>query len=145
MPGQTGRVTAAPLVFKIADLLGPAPAEIVADPPPPGALLVGRRDLPPRLRHLDPGPSERGPLAGAGGPKILYPPNGSTVAWGGGDIPLEAKGGAGALRWLVDGRPLAPAPPRHAPSWQPAGMGFASLTVIDALGRSAHATVRLEP
>jgi penicillin-binding protein 1C len=145
MPGQTGRVTAAPIVFKIADLLGPLPAEATADPPPPGALLVGRRELPPRLQHLDPGPSERGPLAGAGGPKILYPPNGSTVAWRGGDIPLEAKGGAGPLRWLVDGRPLPPAPPRHPPTWQPAGMGFASLTVIDALGRSAHATVRLEP
>jgi penicillin-binding protein 1C len=145
MPGQTGRVTAAPIVFKIADLLGPVPADMAADPPPPGALLVGRRDLPPRLQHLDPGPSERGPLAGAGGPKILYPPNGSSVAWEGGDIPLEAKGGAGPLRWLIDGRPLPPALPRHSPAWQPAGMGFAGLTVIDALGRSAHATVRLEP
>jgi penicillin-binding protein 1C len=145
MPGQTGRVTAAPIVFKIADLLGPLPADMTADPPPPGALLVGRRDLPPRLRHLDPGPSERGPASGAGGPKILYPPNGSTVAWQGGDIPLEAKGGAGPLRWLIDGRPLPPVLPRHAPTWQPAGMGFASLTVIDAQGRSAHATVRLEP
>jgi penicillin-binding protein 1C len=145
MPGQTGRVTAAPIVFKIADLLGPVAPDMAADPPPPGALLVGRRELPPRLRHLDPGPSERGPAAGAGGPRILYPPNGSTVAWEGGDIPLEAKGGAGPLRWLIDGRPLPPTPPRHPPSWQPAGTGFASLTVIDTLGRSAHATVRLEP
>ncbi|HEX3883831.1 MAG TPA: penicillin-binding protein 1C [Stellaceae bacterium] len=145
MPGRSGRVTAAPIVFKIADLLGPAPADAGPGPAPPGALLVGRRDLPPRLRHLDPGPAERGPLANADGPKILYPPDGSTVAWQGGDLPLEARGGTGPLRWLVDGRPLPPAPARHSPTWQPDSMGFARLTVIDSTGKSARATVRLEP
>ncbi len=39
MPGITGRTTAAPVVFKIADLLGP-PANPRPTPPPPGALLV---------------------------------------------------------------------------------------------------------
>ena len=145
MPGRSGRVTAAPIAFKIADLLGPAPADIAADPPPAGALLVSRRNLPPRLQHLDPGPTERASAAHGGGPKILYPPDGSTVAWQGGDIPLEAKGGAGPLRWLVDGRPLPPAPLRHALTWQPEGIGFARLTVIDTKGNSARATVRLAP
>ena len=58
-------------------------------------------------------------------------------------LTLEAAGGHGALRWLVDGRPLAPAVPRRALYWRPDGLGFAQLTVIDAQGRSARATVRL--
>ena len=35
---------------------GPAGRHDRPKPPPPGALLVGRRDLPPRLQRLDPGP-----------------------------------------------------------------------------------------
>jgi penicillin-binding protein 1C len=144
MPGSSGRVTAAPILFKIADLLGPA-ADTAPEPPPSGALLVGRRDLPPRLQVLDPGPSERGAGPDAGGPRILYPPNGATVAWQGGDVPLEASGGKPPFRWLVDGRPLPPAPSRHDMTWQPGGIGYVRLTVVDADGRSGRATVRLEP
>src|SRR5581483_7080918 len=66
LPGQSGRVTAAPIVFKIADLLG-RPARAAPAPPPPGALIVSRQELPPRLRHLDPGPlAHRG---AGGGPR----------------------------------------------------------------------------
>jgi penicillin-binding protein 1C len=49
------------------------------------------------------------------------------------------------LRWLVDGRPIAPQAPRQPLYWRPDGPGFAQLTVIDAQGRSARATVRLAP
>ena len=141
MPGITGRTTAAPVLFKIADLIGP-PAN--PRPPPPGALLVAGRDLPLGLRRLDPGPAERHGRE-ASGPKILYPPDGSIVEWHGEEVPLEAAGGVGPLRWLADGRPLPPGPPRKELFWTPAGVGFAHLTVIDAVGRSAHATVRLAP
>ena len=144
MPGHSGRLTAAPILFKIADLLGAPAANSGAGPAPEGALLVSRRTLPPRLRQLDPGPAERGGPE-AGGPKILYPPDGSIVAWQGKDLPLEASGGKGPLRWLVDGRPLPPSRPRRTLYWQPDEVGFSQLTVIDADGRSARATVRLEP
>jgi penicillin-binding protein 1C len=60
-------------------------------------------------------------------------------------VPLEASGGTGPLRWLADGKPVPPAAPRRALYWIPAGTGFARLTVVDAAGRSAHATVRFEP
>ena len=143
MPGITGRTTAAPVVFKIADLIGP-PANPHPVMPPPGALLVAGRDLPLALRRLDPGPADRRGRD-PGGPKILYPPDGSIVEWHGEEVPLEAAGGAGPLRWLVDGRPLPPGPPREELFWTPGGIGFAHLTVIDATGRSAHATVRLAP
>jgi penicillin-binding protein 1C len=143
MPGRSGRLTAAPVLFKIADLLGPSPSR-TAVPPPPGALLVGRNALPPRLRQLDPGP-----LASAssetGGLRIVYPPDGALIEWHGEELPLEAAGGKRPLQWLVDGRPLPFDLPRRPIYWQPESIGFVQLTVIDAAGRSARSTVRLSP
>jgi hypothetical protein len=43
---------------------------------------------------------------------------------------------------VVDGRPLKPEAPRHEIYWQPEGIGFVQLVVIDAAGRGAHSTVR---
>jgi penicillin-binding protein 1C len=143
MPGRSGRLTAAPILFKIADLLGPAMPRSEA-PPPLGALLVGRKDLPTRLQRIETGPPAQA-AAAARGPKIVYPPDGALIEWRGEDLPLEAFGGQRPLRWLVDGKPLPPAPPRQPIYWQPAGIGFAHLTVIDGEGRSAHSTVRLSP
>jgi penicillin-binding protein 1C len=141
MPGHSGRLTAAPILFKIADLLGPSRSRNPA-PPPSGALLVGRNDLPPRLRHLDPGAQA---ISQTGGPMIVYPQDGALIEWRGEDVPLEATGGKKPLRWLVDGRPLTPAAPSRGIYWQPEGIGFVRLSVIDATGRSAHSTVRLSP
>jgi penicillin-binding protein 1C len=140
LPGNSGRTTAAPVLFKIADLLGPAPAVSAAS----AAERMSRRDLPAGLRRLDAAPSTTAG-ADAGTPKILYPPDGAVVSWDGAELPLEAAGGRGPLRWLVDGRPIAPQAPRQPLYWRPDGPGFAQLTVIDAQGRSARATVRLAP
>ncbi len=142
LPGHSGRVTAAPVLFKIADLLGPAPPN-AAPEPPGGVLRVSHQELPSALRRLDPAPLAAGRGREAGGPKILYPPDGAVVAWDGAALPLEAAGGKGPLRWLVDGRPLPPTQPRRTLYWQPAELGFVRLTVIDARGHSARATVRL--
>ena len=143
MPGHSGRLTAAPVLFKIADLLGPSRSRDVT-PPPSGALLVGRNDLPPRLRRLELGALGQS-ASRAGGPKIVYPPDGALIEWRGEEVPLEAIGGKQPLRWLVDGRPLTRDPPRGEIYWQPEGIGFVQLSVIDAAGRSAHSTVRLSP
>ena len=143
LPGRSGRLTAAPVLFKIADLL-PRPATSPGPrPPPEGALVVARRDLPPRLQRLDAAPLGHA-ASPEGGPKILYPPDGALLDWQGQDLPLEAAG-AGPFRWLVDGRPLPPGPPRRTLYWRPGGIGFAQLTVIDASGRSARSTVRIAP
>jgi penicillin-binding protein 1C len=143
MPGASGRVTAAPLLFAIADLLGPAPATGRSGPPP-GALLAPWRELPPHLQRLAPAaPAEAG--RNAAGPHILYPPDGALIEWSGGDLPLEAAGGRPPLCWLVDGRPLPPGEPRRQQFWRPDDLGFVRLTVIDAAGLSARSSVRLAP
>jgi penicillin-binding protein 1C len=143
LPGHSGRLTAAPVLFKIADLLGPASSQHTA-PPPGGALLTSRNELPPRLQRLDAGPLAQ---SGAGrlGPKIVYPPDGALIEWHGEELPLEAVGGKPPLRWLVDRKPLPASQPRRKLYWRPEGIGFAQLTVIDAEGRSARSTVRLSP
>ncbi len=143
MPGRSGRLTAAPILFKIADLLGPAMPRSET-PPPSGALLVTRNYLPARLQRLDPRPLPQA-AASAGGPQIVYPPDGALIEWRGEELPLEAVGGKRPFRWLVDGKPLPSTPPRRPIYWQPEGVGFARLTVIDGEGRSAHSTVRLSP
>jgi penicillin-binding protein 1C len=143
MPGHSGRLTAAPILFKIADLLGPATPRSEA-PSPLGTLLVTQNQLPARLQRLDAGPLAR-PAAPAEGLKIVYPPNGAIIEWRGEEVPLEATGGKRPLHWLVDGKPLPPTPPRRPIYWQPEGIGFARLTVIDGDGQSAHSTVRLSP
>jgi penicillin-binding protein 1C len=140
MPGRSGRLTAAPVLFKIADLLGPT-ASPPSVPPPPGALLVGRNQLPERLQRLDPAPREKG-AASRGGLKIVYPPDGASIEWRGEELPLEAVGGKHPFRWLADGKPL-PQAQRDLLYWQPEGIGFLQLTIIDAEGRSARSTVRL--
>jgi penicillin-binding protein 1C len=141
MPGHSGRLSAAPVLFKIADLLGPSRSPSTT-PPPFGALLAGRAGLPPRLRRLEPGTPGTSRFRG---PEIVYPPDGALIDWHGEEVPLEAIGGKQPLRWLVDGRPLKLEAPRHEVYWQPVGIGFAQLSVIDAAGRSAHSTVRLSP
>jgi penicillin-binding protein 1C len=75
----------------------------------------------------------------------VYPPDGAVIEWRGEELPLEAAGGNRPLRWLIDGKPLPPGPPRWPLYWQPDGIGFSQLTVIDASGRSARSTVRLSP
>jgi penicillin-binding protein 1C len=145
LPGRSGRLTAAPVMFKIADLL--QATSLPANPmvPPEGALIAARRDLPSGLQHLAAEPRDSGHSGDAGGPRILYPPDGSVVAWAGQELPLEAAGGSGQLRWLVDDRPLPGSKPRRTLFWRPGGLGFMRLTVFDGAGRSARATVRLVP
>jgi len=50
-PGRSGRLTAAPVMFKIADLLPATGLSAVPVPPPEGTLISARRDLPPGLRY----------------------------------------------------------------------------------------------
>src|SRR5262249_40749117 len=70
-PGHRGGLPAAPVLFKIADLLGP-PRSASTAAPPPGALQVRRAGLPPRLQRLEPGMPG---TSRARGPEIVYPPD----------------------------------------------------------------------
>ncbi len=129
-PGELGRQAALPVLLKA---FGRLPAEDnVARPAPPDALRAASwRDLPVRLRTL-------GPTAEPGSLRIAYPPADARIELGAREaVPLSARGGHGALRWLVDGRPL------DGPTWVPGGPGVARVAVVDEAGHSSAVNVRV--
>ncbi len=159
LPGRIGRDTALPILLKLFERL---PGEdAVHTPPPSDALIVARNsDLPPAMRVLIPQAArlhaatatlDRRPASSAATalppkpPRILYPVANSTLEVASGDnvVPLKAEGGTGALRWLIDGKPLADDRFRADPLWRPDSNGRARLTVIDTTGRSATIEVQI--
>jgi penicillin-binding protein 1C len=158
LPGRIGRDTALPIVLKLFERL--PGEEAVRTPPPPDALIVAHnRDLPPAMRvllpanarlraataSLAPARSSASPTARTVAsrppkpPRILFPVAGTTleIVPGSADIPLKAEGGTGALRWLVNGKPLPVDRFRADPLWHPDGAGRNRVTVIDTTGNSA--------
>jgi penicillin-binding protein 1C len=158
LPDRYGRGVAAPILFKLFDLLpdsksgaaGPAvPAK------PADALDVPHGKLPPNLRRYAP---KSAPLASRGGDgttaaaapvQIAFPPAGATVeleprADGARYLPLAAEGGRVPLRWIVNGTPLDGQGGRRQAFWRPDSAGFVQVTVIDADGRSASVEARVK-
>ncbi len=147
-PRYFGRNTAAPILLRVFDLL---PAESRSFlPRPENALKVNdRRELPANMHRFrarevsQTARSEKTPPP----PVIRFPANGVTVALSraGEDatLALKAVGGARPLRWLVNGDILPQTAFLETTFWQPEGLGFAEVVVVDALGRSAKANIRL--
>src|SRR5262249_37167974 len=80
---QVGRNTAAPLIFKIFDLL---PAEHQNDEPPPDAIVVSDATaLPPAMQRFYANP-QKAPggvvRVRTSAPQIAYPPDGATLQLG---------------------------------------------------------------
>ncbi len=130
-PGETGRKSAAPLLFALMDALtNGAATRIEADAEPAETFTHLRLD-----RRTEETP-----------PTILFPVPGSEVypgAFGGDGLVLSAAGGAGRYAWYVDGEPVSDAAADGRPVWRPAAPGFYDISVVDAEGRSARAKVRV--
>lgn len=130
-PGQLGRVSALPILFKAYGRL-PGEDNRTLRPPADVLKVASHRELPPRMRTLAPYSDT------SGGPRIAYPPADARIELAAREaIPLNAMGGQGRLRWLVDGRPL------EGTRWVPDGAGIARLAVVDEAGRSTAVTVRI--
>ena len=131
-------VAAAGILFRLFDLLPPVPlpsptlAPFFAEPPPPA------------LVRLSADPAEKP----ADTPRIAFPLPGARLLVSedpaGEAIKLSVEGGQRPYRWLVDGTPVASRPFAREAAWRPTGDGFATLTVVDALGRSDEVKVRIE-
>jgi penicillin-binding protein 1C len=120
---------AAPLLLRLFRLL----------PEHPLAVETLRAEAPPALRRIEREPTRKA----AGGPTIVFPPDGAMVELRAPFLRLEVEGGERPFRWLVDGRPLVAPAWRRTAEWRPEGEGFATLAVVDARGRSAQAGVRV--
>lgn len=148
-PGRYGRNTAAPLTRQIFDLLPshdlPAREQIAVTASAPDALrrLTSRREPAP----------DQATLASLGSDQnqdrltLVFPPAGALLpkadSEAAGGFTLRAVGGRRPLAWLIDGRPLPAPAHRRETRWIPDGEGFHQITVIDADGATATASVRI--
>ena len=143
---QIGQRTAAPILFDLFDLL-PEGGDPVG-PAPPGAAHLMAEALPPPLRQFRAGDDlEVSPHSqtAEGSPKLGFPLDGSIVELPGlrQTLVLEAEGGQMPLTWLVNGRPVETPPHRRRAEWLVSGPGYATIAVIDSLGRADRATVEI--
>ena len=148
-PGAYGRNTAAPLLFAVFDRL---PAETEPDPLArvPDALRTATEapmPMPRGLRQFSERDSTHMP-GNASPPRIQFPPDGAQLDLTRedgrrGPLKLEANSGTPPYRWSVNGLPIPTPAWAAVPSWQPDGPGFVRVTVVDAAGRRASATVRV--
>lgn len=72
---------------------------------------------------------------------MLFPPPGAVVTQG--EMVVRLMGGRRPFAFMVDGAPLPAEPSAREARWTPAGPGFYRLTVLDADGETARATVRV--
>lgn len=145
-PDRSGRAVAAPLLFRIFDLL-PSPTPLSVPPLPEGVILSSG-PLPASLRYFSPQPDQQNSNLSA---RLLvsFPINGTRVVLNKHghrfeDLPLVAEGGKRPLRWLVNGAPVPSSRLRRQTVWTPDGEGFVRITVMDANGQVADAQVWIE-
>lgn len=79
-------------------------------------------------------------------PRILFPADGMLIETvrSDPDIVLKAKGGHGALFWIVNGKPLGRATLGADMFWRPDGDGYARIAVVDEDGNRAAVRVRVK-
>ena len=137
MPGQTGMRTAAPLLFRIFDLLPGAVADAAPGRPPGSA--------PANLRRLD--ATFHVAKAAPGTLAIAFPVDGSVIRLGGGvrSIPIRIEGGRRPFHLFVNAAPLSRATRKRTIAWPPDGAGFYEIMALDAGGATARVTVELAP
>jgi penicillin-binding protein 1C len=142
-PGHFGRNTAAPILFRVFDLL-PQPTPGRIRKPPASAETDGGAVLAEHLRRFPPRRRAWQSTASSDPPEIRFPPDGATLEDAGDTLPLVAAGGVKPLRWLVNGRPLVSSPVRRTATWPVDGAGAVRISVVDARGRGAQARVWLD-
>ena len=146
VPGLSGVVSAAPILFDAFDRLGPR--RVPLHPRPPDTIVAANTaDLPAPLRHFrDPGQPT---VIDRDTPEIAYPQDGVMVDLGikdGDPAPLviKVRNGAPPFTYFVNGAPIAQTPFARSETWKPDGAGFVTLSVVDKDGRSDRVTVFVE-
>ena len=135
-PGKTGREAALPILFSVFDRVA---NKLAPDSNAEDRLMASNTSHPKFAmmqfsRRDDP-------------PMILFPPDDAVLMQKREDHPspgfVLAGRGEGALRWFVNGAPVAP-DAAGAPVWVPDGPGFYQLSAVDELGRESKVAVRVQ-
>jgi penicillin-binding protein 1C len=138
VPGAFGAETAAPLLFRVMGRIKPELRQL--SPPPPATLLLSNAQLPQPLQKFR---SRSAAFVVADAPAVDFPPDGAQVELLPEGLLVRVRGGKAPFTWLVDGLPLARNQQERAVILSLPGKGFITLSVIDALGRSARAKVQV--
>ncbi len=147
VPGLSGIVSAAPVLFEAFGRIGAK--RVALRRAPPGVLTVSSTAaLPAPLRYFR-DPDQATFEQNKDDPEIAYPRDGVSVDLGiaaGDPMPLAIKvrNGAPPFTWFVNGLPVARTPFARSEQWQPDGPGFVTLSVVDRDGKSDRVTVRVE-
>ena len=134
-PGKTGRTTALPFLFEIADRT----AHHLRDEGEARTRLTTQRRFETRGALHDFSP--------AAPPEILFPPSNAELWAGSVDgssaRPFVLAGrGEGKLAWYIDGSPVE-TDDAGSPIWKPEQAGFYTVTAVDDSGRSTRVRVRV--
>jgi penicillin-binding protein 1C len=145
VPGLSGIMTAAPIVFEAFDRIGAKRYPLKG--PPAGAIVASTAALPKPLRRFR-HPNEV-VVAQNTGPVIAYPLDGVNVDLGikagdPGPLYIKVRNGAPPFTYYANGVPIGHSPFDRTESWQPDGSGFVTLAVVDAAGKSDRVTVFVE-
>jgi penicillin-binding protein 1C len=144
VPGLSGIIGAAPILFEAFDRLGSRKAPLPRAPN--GVVLASNTELPMplrRFRHPD-----ESMVARDAAPEIAFPANGVDVDLGlaAGDVsPLMVKvrNGVPPFTYFANGAPFGRLEFARQNSWNPDGPGYVTLSVVDATGRGDSVTVFL--
>jgi penicillin-binding protein 1C len=138
VPGAFGGEHAAPVLFDIFARLKPTLDPL--PPPPPATLILPNARLPQPLQHF----RHRSAVFAAanGGLEVAFPPNGAEVMVDG-TLAVKVRGGTPPFTWLANGSPVVLANRTREANLPNPDAGYLTLSVIDANGQSATATVTL--
>lgn len=138
LPGAMGADRAAPLLFEAFARLPGAPAPL--PPPPPETLILPTAGLPQPLRRFGGAATDADDA-----PKVAFPPDGVRLALPpDGLLTLKVARGRPPFTWLANGTPVLTGQRRREVMLGGLGPGFSRLTVIDAGGRAAGVTLRID-
>jgi len=144
VPGLSGIVGAAPILFEAFDRLGSRRAPLPKAPP--GVLFASNTQLPAPLRRF------RHPndnlVARVSAPEIAFPADGVDVDLGlaAGDaspLMVKVRNGVPPFTFFANGAPFGRSQFARQNAWKPDGEGYVTLSVVDAAGRADSVTVFL--
>lgn len=134
VPGAFGGDLAAPVMFASFARIKPTADPI--GPPPHETLIVPTAQLPRHLQFFGKTHELQQTV-----PNISFPPNGAILE--GDRLTLKVRDGQAPFVWLANGQPVARTHRNQVDIAAP-GIGFSSLTVIDANGKSDQTRIQLQ-
>ncbi len=138
VPGAFGADVAAPILFQAFSRL--KPTLVPQGPPPPATLLVSNAQLPQPLQRFRTRSAAFDVAADA--PQVTFPPDGAEVELLPEGLLVRVRGGTAPFTWMADGVPVILALRDREAMLPLPGQGYVTLSVIDATGQSARATIR---